>query len=100
MQMADMRQEIEEILADCNDEDEQLMGWEATFDNDVAVPFQATLLGIPVEVQGFRANNSGALQCRIEREGKQRWIGVTDLDDEGFPEDFLHVMKLYRAWLG
>ncbi len=35
-----------------------------------------------------------SLQHLIEREHKQRWVGVDDLDEEGLPTDMLRVLTL------
>ena len=96
--MADMRDEIDELLVDCYGEDEQMAGWEVAFTDGVAVPFGATLLGMAVEVQGFRLNSANTLQCQVLREKQQRWVGIEDLDEEGLPEDYRHLLKLYDAW--
>jgi len=96
--MTSLQDAIDEILTDCYGEDEEMSGWECTFSDRVEVPFSATLLGMPVEVLGFRANNANALQCQVVREEKHRWIGIEDLDDEGLPQDFRHLLKLYRVW--
>jgi hypothetical protein len=60
-----------------------------------------SLLGVPVEVQEFQVSDSNALQCLVvrEKEKRQRWIAVEDLDDENLPEDCRHLLSLYRAWL-
>ena len=97
---SEFQDEIDEILTDCYGEDEQMSGWECTFSDGIELPFLAALLGVPVEVQGFRANYGSGLQCEILREGKSRWIGIGDLDAEGLPADFLHLLKLYRVWAG
>lgn len=104
--MSNMQDEIDEILTDCYGENEGMSGWECTFSDRVEIPFPATLMGIPVEVQGFRANNANTLQCQIQcqirtlylREEKQRWIGIEDLDEDGLPQDFRHLLALYRVW--
>ncbi|MBV9852020.1 MAG: hypothetical protein JO250_20330 [Armatimonadetes bacterium] len=99
--MATLRDEIEEILVDCYDEEEARTAWGVAFE-EVAVPFRASLLGTPVEVQNFRVNDAGMVQCLVVRDSpqlqRQRWVGVEDLDDEGLPDDFRHVLTLYRAW--
>ena len=41
--MTTRREEIEDILVDCYDEDEQMMAWLVAFTDDVETPFQATL---------------------------------------------------------
>lgn len=97
--MTNLREEIEERLVDCYGEDEQMSAWGVAFDDDVAVPFRASLLGTPVEVQGFRVNNAGAVQCLVVQGEHKRWLGIEDLDEEGLPEDFRHVLLLYRAWI-
>ena len=97
--MASMREQIDEILVDCHDEEEQMMAWEVAFTDDVAVPFKAALLDMPVEVLGFRVNNANAVQCQVLRDQKQRWVSVEDLDEESLPEDCRRVLKLYCAWV-
>lgn len=99
--MASVREEIEEILVDCYGEDEQMSAWGAAFEDDVAVPFSASLLGASVEVQGFRVNDASGVQCLVVREQPEkrtRWISVEDLDEDGGPEDFRHMLALFRAW--
>jgi hypothetical protein len=98
--MASLEEEIAAILVDCYGEEEERAAWEVAFADGVAVPFRASLLGMPVEVQGFRVNNAGVLQCQVIREKRQHWVGIEDLDEDGLPEDFRQVLKLYRAWAG
>ena len=95
-------EEIEEILVDSYGEYEQMASWEVAFTDGVEVPFQASLLGVPVEVTQFQVSDANVLQCLVTRkkENRQRWIGVEDLDDENLPEDCRHLLTLYRAWLG
>jgi hypothetical protein len=97
--MPSKREQIEDILVDCSDKYERMSAWEYEFNDNVTVPFQATLLDIPVEVQGFRANDADSIQCQVSREKKQRWVGVEGLDEESLPEDCLRVFKLYSAWI-
>jgi hypothetical protein len=97
--MAGIREQIDEIMVDCYSEDEQRSAWEVAFTDNVKVPFQASLLDMPVTVQGFRVNNAGCPQCQVLREKKQRWVGVEDLGEESLPSDCRHVLKLYCAWV-
>ena len=34
-----------------------------------------------------------------EKENRQRWIALEELDEENLPEDCGHLLVLYRAWL-
>lgn len=90
---------IEEILMDTYDEYEQASAWGVTFEDEVQTPFQATLFGVPVEVQGFQVGKNDTLQCLVVAEDRKRWVGVEDLDPEGLPADFADILGLYRAWL-
>jgi len=56
------------------------------------------LLGMPITVLSFRVNDALAVQCQVKRDEKTRWIGIEDLDEENLPDDFRHVLMLYRAW--
>ena len=98
--MESIEEEIEALFVDCYTEEEERSAWEVAFTDGVAVPFSASVLGMPVEVQGFRVNDAGSPQCLVIREKRQRWVGIEDLDEKGLPEDFQHVLKLYRAWAG
>ncbi len=98
--MADssMAAEIEAIVVDCYDDGEVMASWEITFQDNVKVPFEATLLGLPVTVTEFRANSSDVLLCRVTNGNKKRWIGVEDLDEEGIPDDMQRYLALFNAW--
>lgn len=99
--MASIRDEIDEILVDAYGEYEQMSSWEVAFTDGVEAPLSASLLGVPVEVRGFRISDNNTLQCLVvrEKEERQRWIAVEELDEEKLPEDFAHLLSLYRAWL-
>jgi len=99
--MANIRDEIDEILVDAYGEYEQMAAWDCSFTEGVEVPFQASLLGMPVEVKEFRISDSNVLQCLVvrEKEKRERWISVEDIDDEKLPEEFGRLLGLYRSWL-
>lgn len=96
---AALRAEIEELLVDTYSEDEQAAAWEVAFSDGVTVPFSATLLGAPITVRAFRLADSNAIQCLVVRDKREKWIGVEDMDAEGLPDDMIHVLQMYRAWV-
>ncbi len=98
--MLTQREEIEQILADIYDGYEAMASWETAFTDDVAVPFPASLLEMPVEVLGFRVGRDSTLQCSVVQGGKHRWLAAEYLDDVGLPADMAHLLELYRAWQG
>lgn len=93
------RERIEEILTDAYGEYEQTCAWAVAFEDEVHTPFQATLFGASVEVQGFQVGDNDALQCLVAAKDRKRWIGVEDLDPEGLPADFAEIFDIYRAWV-
>lgn len=99
--MATIREEIEEILVDSYGEYEQMSSWEVAFTDGVQVPFEASLLGVPVEVNAFQVSDANTLQCLVVRkkEKRERWIAVEELDEENLPADCAHLLTLYLAWL-
>ncbi len=92
------REETERILVDTYGEWEETASWEVAFTDEIQVPFPAAVLGMPVEVAGFRLSQSDAMQCLVIHSDKQRWMAVEDLDDEGLPADAQHLLALYRTW--
>jgi len=92
------REEIEEILVDAYGEYEQTAAWEVTFMEAAPVPFRAVLLGMTIEVVGFRISKADTLQCEVVRQGKQRWLEIEALDDDGLPAEMQHLLSLYRVW--
>jgi hypothetical protein len=99
--MANLREEIDEILVDAYGEYEQMSSWEVAFTDGVDVPFSASLLGGPVEVKAFQISDTNALKCLVvrEKEKRERWIAIEELDDAPLPEAYGHLLSLYRAWL-
>jgi len=98
---SDLREEIAEILVDAYGEYEQMSSWEVAFTDGVALPFSASLLGVPVQVKAFEVRDTNVLKCLVvrEKEKRERWIAVEELDTETLPGDYGHLLGLYRAWL-
>ena len=92
------REEIKAVLVDTYEEYEAAGAWEAVFSDEVAVPFPAAVLGVPVAVVGFGVSKSDVLQCTVVRAGKEGRLAVEDLDDDGLPEEMQRLLRLYRAW--
>ena len=42
---------IDEATVDCSDESEQVTGWYTMIEEHLAVPFEATILGVPATVE-------------------------------------------------
>jgi hypothetical protein len=88
---------IWEITVDAHDEDEQLMGFEAAFD-EAGLPCPGTLIGEEVQVLSVsRADNPHELTATIQRNGRRYEIALLDIDRNADP-DTSRLIAAYRRW--
>lgn len=91
---------IEEITIDAHDTDEQMSGFLQVFQDEVAAPIAATVLGVAVEVTAFdlEGDERRGLVARCRH---QETEGVLSLADVHFEPNtvagWLHAA--YRTWL-
>jgi Calcium binding len=91
---------IEEITVDCYDEDEQLMGFEAAFDEDASFPCPGTVIGEDIQVLHVgRGDGRHELIATCERAGKRYEIALLDIDFNADP-DTSRLIAAYRRWVG
>jgi hypothetical protein len=95
-----LTQLIEEITVDANDTDEQMSGFLQVFQDEVAIPVAATVLGVAIEVTGFDLEGDerrGLVACCRHHETED----VVSLADVHFEAStvagWLHAA--YRTWL-
>ena len=74
----ELDQLIEEITVDCHDEDEQLMGFEAAFDEDASLPCPGTVVCEDVQVLYVgRSDSRQILTVTCQRNGKRYEIALS-----------------------
>jgi hypothetical protein len=93
---------IDEIIADAYGDDEQLWAFRQAFEDNVAVPAEAFVVGERVTVMtiDYDGNERRGLTARCRREeGSEQVIAACDLI---FPEGSAgaRYMAAYRMWLG
>jgi hypothetical protein len=93
---------IEEIVVDAYGDDEQLWAFRQAFEDNVAMPIEAFVVGEPVTVMtiDYDGNERRGLTARCRREaGSEQVIAACDLI---FPEGSTTARYLaaYRKWLG
>jgi hypothetical protein len=91
---------IAEITVDCHDEDEQLMGFEATFDEDASFPCPGMIVGEDVEVLSVAIrNNRRELIATCQRGGSRYEVALLDIE---FHADAAtsRLVAAYQRWLG
>jgi len=91
---------IDEITVDAHDIDEQLMGFEAAFDEHANLPCPATVVGEKVEVLSVsRGDNRQELIATCQRGGRRYEIALLDLDINADPATE-RLIAAYRRWVG
>jgi hypothetical protein len=88
---------IDEITVDAHDEDEQLTGFEAAFE-DANLPCTGTVVGEEVDVLSVsRARNREELIATCQRQGRRYQIALLDLDVNADPATE-RLIAAYRRW--
>jgi hypothetical protein len=91
---------IDEITVDAHDLDEQLMGFEAAFDEDANLPCPGTVVGEEVEVLSVsRGDNRHELIATCQRGARRYEIALLDLDIDADPATE-RLIAAYRRWVG
>ncbi|MFP3989300.1 hypothetical protein U9R90_17730 [Streptomyces sp. E11-3] len=89
---------IEDATVDAYGEEEQLIGLFTMIEENLAVPFTTTVLGVEVDVIGIDLTRDGRVVARCARGAVRQNIGVLDLPlpdpaPEGSP-----WIEAYRHW--
>jgi hypothetical protein len=91
---------IDEITIDAHDIDEQLMGFEAAFDEDANLPCPGTVVGEEVEVLSVsRGDSRQELIATCQRGGRRYEIALLDIDIDDEPATE-RLIAAYCRWLG
>jgi uncharacterized small protein (DUF1192 family) len=91
---------IDEITVDSHDEDEQLMGFEAAFDEDASFPCNGTVIGEEVEILSVtRGDNRSELIATCQRDGHRYEVALLDIDINA-DATTSRLIAAYRRWIG
>ncbi len=89
---------IADITVDCNDEDEELMGFENAFDEWAALPCSGTVIGEDVEVLSVATQHGRReLVATCQRDGHKYQIALLDVELKADPAT-ARVLAAYRRW--
>jgi hypothetical protein len=91
---------IDEITADSHDEDEQLIGFEAAFDEDASFPCHGTVIGEEVEILSVsRADNRSELIATCQRDGRHYEVALLDINTNA-DATTSRLIAAYHRWTG
>jgi len=97
MSTARLREMIEEATVDAHDESEQVAGFYTMIGDHLAVPFDTTLLGIPVRVTGIDVTERDEIVAICTRGRLQQAIPL-DLVLPSPPAAGAEWIEAYRYW--
>jgi hypothetical protein len=88
---------IDEITADCHDDDEQLMGFANAFE-EVSFPCPGTVIGEDVQVLSVNAaDDRPDLLATCKHDGRTYDIALLDIDINA-DTNTSHLIAAYRRW--
>jgi hypothetical protein len=89
---------VEEATVDSNGEDEQVMGLFTMIADNLAMPFQTTVLGVEVTVEEIDLTVQNTIVARCSRGAFRQAICVLDLPLPTPPPDGAEWIEAYRHW--
>lgn len=89
---------VEEATVDSNGEDEQVMGLYSMIADNLATPFQTTVLGVEVTVEDVDLTGRNAIVAQCSRGALRQAISVLDLPLPVPPPDGVEWIEAYRHW--
>lgn len=97
---ARLEETIEQATIDAFGESEQTTGWFTMIDEHLAVPFETTVLGAPVRVEGVDLNASEQIVAICRRGRDRQALPILDLPLPTPAPDGAEWIEAYRQWRG
>ena len=91
---------IEEATVDCYDEAEQAMGLFTMIQDNLAIPFETSVLGVTVSVDGVDLRERGQIVAVCARGQIRQAIPIIDLPLPSPAPSGAEWIAAYRRWLG
>jgi hypothetical protein len=94
---AELNAMVEEATIDAHDEEERLTGFASLIEENVAVPFETTVLGVKVTVTGIGQGSRGIVADCVRGKHRQA-ISILDLPLPEPPPQGAEWIAAYRHW--
>ena len=91
---------IEEATVDCYNESEEVTGWFTMIGENLEVPFETMILGIPVTVESVDLNGSEQIVAICRRGAEKQPLPILDLPLPAPPPSGVEWVETYRRWVG
>jgi len=89
---------IEQATVDAYNESEQITGWFTMIDENLAVPFETMVLGMPLTVEHVDLNRSEHIVAVCTRGRSRQSLPILDLPLPTPPPDGAEWIEAYRRW--
>jgi hypothetical protein len=90
---------VEEATVDAYDEGEQAIGWFTVIEENLAMPFEAEVLGVVATVKRFELRDDNGIVAICARGSGRQAIGVLDLPMPSPQPAGWEWLEAYRHWL-
>ena len=91
---------VEEATVDCYDESEQATGLCTMIEDNLALPFGTTVLGVPVTVERVHLTRREEIVAVCRRASVRQTVPLLDLPLPSPPPAGAEWIEAYRHWLG
>ncbi len=91
---------VEEATVDAYGESEQVTGWLTMIEDNLAVPFETTVLGLRVTVERVDLDRGDQIVAICRRGRDRQLIPIVDLPLPMPPPDGAEWIEAYRLWRG
>ena len=88
---------VEEATVDAYNDEEQLSGFAVMIEDNLEMPFETTVLGVMVTVNGITQTESGII-ADCARDGQHQAISVLDLPLPEPPPKGAERIAAYQHW--
>jgi hypothetical protein len=89
---------VAEATVDCYNEDEQKSGLLTMIQDNLKLPFETTLLGVPVQVQRVDFNKGDEIVAFCVRGRDRQAVPILDLPLPSPPPKGAEWIQAYRHW--
>jgi len=91
---------VEEAVVDCYNESEQVVGLYTMIEDNLALPFETKVLGVPVIVERVDLTRSEEIVAVCRRAGVRQTIPILDLPLPSPRPAGAQWIDAYRHWVG
>lgn len=91
---------VEEAIVDCYNESEQATGLYTMIEDNLALPFETTVLGVSVTVDRVDLTRREEIVAVCRRAGVRQTVPLLDLPLPSPPPAAAEWIEAYRHWLG